>query len=215
MLLGCWREAFELFFCMAARRISAAEGSPSRRLRSRADALGQVPRVPLLFEPVVDDHFACGLAMLETVGGLVEGGLMEGDLLVEPGNHGGNVGFPLMLGADLTLRRDPGFFSGGMAVLPSAGVIGGPLGLLACLAGLGQIPYCPTRLAVLPDTAAGFQVGPGLPDLGESGFCLAQGGSPIWQADAGDGIAHDGRFGVEEGGQAGLLFGRERLEALW
>ncbi len=121
---------------------------------------------------------------------------------------------PPLLGVDLPLRPHPGFFSGGVAVPPPGAMLGGPLGLFACLAGLGEISDRPTGLAVLPDTAAGVQVGPSLPGLGESGFGLAQGGGPIRQADAHDGVAGDGGLGVEEGGEAGLLVGGERLEAL-
>ena len=138
-----------------------------------ADAFGEVPCLPLLFEPVVKDGSACGLAMLETVGGPVEAGLVEGDLPVEPGDRGSDVGLPPLLGGDLPLRPHPSFFSSGVAVPPPGAMIGGPLGLLACLAGLGEVPDGPTRLAGLPETAAGVQVGPGLLGLGQSAFGLA------------------------------------------
>ena len=80
-----------------------------------------------------------------------------------------------------------------------------PLGLFACVAGLCEISDRPTCLAVLPATAAGLQVGPGLLGSGQSGFGLAQGGGPIRQVDAPNGVACHGCLGVEQGGEAGLL----------
>ncbi len=53
-----------------------------------ADALGEVPGVLLLIEPAVDDSSAGGLQMVETLCGPVEAGLVEGDLLVGPGDRG-------------------------------------------------------------------------------------------------------------------------------
>ncbi len=50
--------------------------------------IGEVSRVALLFETVVNDGSACGLLMLETVGGAVEAGLVKGDLLVETDDRG-------------------------------------------------------------------------------------------------------------------------------
>ncbi len=149
------------------------------------DAFGEGPGVPLLFEPVVNDRLACGLAMLETVGGPVQSGLMESDLLVEPGDHGGDVGFPPLLGVDLALRRHHRFFSSRIAVPPPGAMIGGPLGVFPRLLG-----FCP------------------------SGFGLLQGSGPIRQADADDGLTGDSRLGVEQGGKARLLVGLKRLEAV-
>jgi hypothetical protein len=85
---------------------------------------------------------------------------------------------------------------------------------LARVAGLGQIPDPLTRFAGLPDSPAGVEVGPGLASLGQGGFHLAQGGGPIRQADTHQGVSGEGRFGVQEGGDASLLVGRERLEVL-
>ncbi len=70
------------------------------------------------------------------------------------------------------------------------------------LAGLGEIPDRLTRLAGLPHTAAGVEVGPGLSGLLQGRFGLAQGGGPIRQADAHDGGSGEGRLGVQEGGRS-------------
>ena len=178
-----------------------------------ADAFGEVPGVSLLFEPVVNDGLARGLPMLETIGDPVEAGSVEGDLLVERVIMG-RRGLPTAVGRRSPVRPHPSFFSSCMAVPPTGAMIGGPLGLFPCLPGLGEVPDRSTRLGGLPDTAAGLQVGPSLLGLGQSGFGLAQGGGPIRQADADDGVPCDGGLGVQEGGQAGLLVGRKSLQAL-
>jgi hypothetical protein len=46
------------------------------------EALGKVAGTPLLFESMLEDRSACRLPMLEMVGGPVDGGLVQGDLLV-------------------------------------------------------------------------------------------------------------------------------------
>ena len=93
-------------------------------------------------------------------------------------------------------------------------MVGSLDGLFACLAGLGEIPDRLTRFGGLPATAASIQVGSGLPGLGQGGFHLAQGGGPIRQADADDGVSSQGRFGMQEGGDASLPVGRQGLEVL-
>jgi hypothetical protein len=154
-----------------------------------AEAFGEVPGLPLLSEPMVNSRSAGGLSTLETVGGPVEAGFVEGDLLVEPGDGLGDVSCPALSGVDLALRPNRGFLSGGMAVPPPRAMIGGEFSLCPCLAGMGEIPYRATRLGGLPDTAAGLQVGSGLAGFCQGGFGLAQGGGPIRQTDAHDGVA--------------------------
>jgi hypothetical protein len=145
----------------------------------RAEVFGEIPGVTLLVEPVVDDRSAGGLPMLETVRGSVDAGLLEGDLLVEPGDGGRDVGFPTFLRLEFLVRPHPGFSSSYVTVPPAGAMVGGLLSLWACLAGLGEISNGPTGLAVLPDTGAGFQVGACLPGLRQGRFGLAQGGRPI------------------------------------
>jgi hypothetical protein len=180
----------------------------------RGKTVGEVVGVALLFEPAADDHTAGGDPTVEAVSGALQAGLVDGDLLVETGDHGRHVGFPALLGVDLPLRPNCGFLTGGVTVPPAGADLGRMLGLLAGVAGLGQIPDRLTGFAVLPQTAAGVEVGPGLAGLGQGGFRSAQGGGPIRQADTDHGFAGQGRFGVQEGGDASLLVGGQRLELL-
>ena len=59
---------------------------------------------------MVNDRLAGGLPLLETVGGPVETGLEEDDLLVEPVDRGSDVDSPPLLGIDLPLRQVPASF---------------------------------------------------------------------------------------------------------
>jgi hypothetical protein len=70
-----------------------------------ANTFGEVLSVPLLFEAVVNHGSVGGLPMFETVGGLVATVLVEGDLLVEPGDGGGDMAIPALLSVDLPLGR--------------------------------------------------------------------------------------------------------------
>jgi hypothetical protein len=178
------------------------------------EALGEVPGVPLLFESVVDDGSDGGLALLELLGPPLEAGSVEGDGLVEPVDGGGDVGVPLLLGVDLPLCPHASFFSGGPAVAPPGALIGGPLGLLAGVAGVGEVTDGSTFFGGPPNTGPGVQVLPSLLGVGQGGFGLTQRVGSVRQADAGDGVSGDGGLGVEEGGEAGLLVGREGLKTL-
>jgi hypothetical protein len=154
-----------------------------------AELGSEMVRVPPPLEGVVHDGVGGGLAMLETVSGSVKTSLLAGDLFVEPSDGGHNLGFPPLLGVALPLCPHSSFFSSCMAVPPPGAAIGGPLGPFSCLASLGKVPDRPTGLGGLPEAAAGVEVRPGLPGLRQSSFGLAQGGSPIRQAEANDGIA--------------------------
>jgi hypothetical protein len=108
--MECWREGFELL-CSRGSSAHVRGGREAVEVVPLcAEALGEVLGVPLLFEPVVNNDSACCLPMLETVGGPVQTGLVEGDFLVEAREHRSYVGFPPLLGVDLPLRPYPTSF---------------------------------------------------------------------------------------------------------
>ena len=103
-------------------------------------AVGEGARAALLFEPVVNDRSAGSEPTLELVRSAFQAGLVEGDLGIEPGNGGPDVGFPPFLGLDLPLRPHPGLFSGGVAVPPADPIAGNLFGLSTGVANQGEIP---------------------------------------------------------------------------
>jgi hypothetical protein len=103
------REGFELLSMHGSLAHLGGGRQAVKVVAFGAEALGELAGLALLFEPVVNDLSPDGLPMLETVGGPVEAGLVEGDLLVEPSDGGSDLAFPPLLGIGLPLYPHPGF----------------------------------------------------------------------------------------------------------
>jgi hypothetical protein len=117
--------------------MSAAERSTVEVVALGGDPVGKPEGLLLLFEPVVDDSLSGGLSSFEAASGVVETGLVAGDLVVEAGDLGRHVGGATLLSVGLRPSPLGGFLTAGVAVPLAGPVLGHPLRPLSLGAGFG------------------------------------------------------------------------------
>ncbi len=167
------------------------------------EAARELAGVALAVEGVVDNGVGGRGAQLEPVGGVLQGGLVAGDLLVQTGLLGRHVGVPTLEGVGLPGRPRRGLFACGVAVPPTPGAFGfspGPLG-----PGMGEVLYRLAGFGRGPHAAAGVEVGAGLAGGIQGVLGLAKGGGPVGEA----------RPGCDVGGEGFLAWRRVVMRACW
>ncbi len=152
--------------------------------------------------------------MLDTGACLVEACLQPGDFSVEQGDLGGDVSLPALLGLGFASRPHRHFFAADMTISSAGAVLSDPLSPLLFGSRVGQGADGLPSLGALPHTPPGVQLGAGSSGCLQGLFDLAQCGGPVGQADADDGGARPRLFGMDEGGNVGLLVGWKSLEPL-
>ena len=101
------------------------------------DPVSKPGGLPSLFVPILEDGLSGGLSAFEAAGGVVDGGLVADDLLVEAGDLRRHVGGAALLGVGLQPHPIGGILTPGVAVPPSGAMFGCPLGPLPVCPGFG------------------------------------------------------------------------------